>query len=149
MGESDQNDLNNASKGDPNQREDDPPRTGIEAIDRRTIRQAIITQLLMEVADEIVASNTSLGGSLREAYNLGKLRSLHDLIADPEREFNRVRDKLHVSRRFGSINLVVFRNAMAIGATEKSTDPEEVAKRVIIRAGVSGGYRDRNFAGCK
>lgn len=141
-------DLKNASTGDPKQREVDYPHTYGEALDRRTIRQAIITQLLNEVAAEILQSDTSLGGPLREAYERDKLPMLRALIVEPEREFNRVRDKLYVGRSFGSINLVVFRNAMGIG-DEKDIDPEEVAKRVVIRAGLSGGYRDRKFAGCK
>jgi hypothetical protein len=140
-------DLKNASTGDPLQQEKTPPPNMIEAIDRRTIRQTIITQLLSEIANEIIQSGTSLNGTLREAYNQHKLPRLRALITDTETQFNNIRDKLYVGRDFGSINLVVFRNAMAIG--ENDVDPEEVAKRVVIRVGLSGGYRDRKFAGCK
>lgn len=148
-------DLKNASTGDPIQQEVGPPQGYIEANDRRTIRQAIITQLLIEVATEIIESGLSLDGSLRQAYDQykdqppdkDKFRQLRALITDPEPEFNRARDKLNVARSFGSINLVVFRNAMAIGAPP--VDVEEVAKRVVIRSGLSGGYRKRKFAGCK
>ena len=141
-------DLTNASTGDPTETESTPPREGIEANDRRTTRQAIMTQLMREVADEIIASKTSLlDGTLAARYRQGELPRLEALITNPETEFNRIREKLYVSRDFGSINLVVFRNAMALGAED--VDVEEVAKRVVIRSGMSGNYRARGFAGCK
>jgi hypothetical protein len=151
-------DLKRSETGDPYQQEKTPPPTEIEAVDRRTIRQAIITQLLIEVAQEVIASHLSLDGSLKKAYDQNggqppdkdKFRLLRALITDPEPEFNRVRNQLYVAEQFGSINLVVFRNAMAIG--QKDVDVEEVARRVIIRTGQSGYHRKSGvtgFAGCK
>jgi hypothetical protein len=103
---------------------------------------------LREVADEIIESETSLlDGSLLAAYENGELPRLRSLIRDPERAFNKSRDRLKVAKAFGSINLVVFRNAMGIGAG--AVDVREVAKRAVIRSGVSGYHRDRGFAGCK
>ena len=149
--------LKDASTGDPVQTEKTPPHklTGganvIEANDRRTIRQAIMTQLMREVADEIVASGTSLkDGSLAASYRKGELPRLQALITDPEPEFNKIRDRLYVSADFGSINLVVFRNAMAIlEVVREDVEIEEVAKRVVVRAGRSGFYSELGFAGCK
>jgi hypothetical protein len=164
-------DLTDASTGDPSkpqrERKPPPPGTWYEALDRRTIRQAIMTQLLSEIADEIIKSEAKLAvrkggtivkeGTLTSLYEKGKLPLLRALIQDPERAFNTRRNKLFVvendddpsvTQPFGSINLVVFRNAMAIG--KEPVDPDEVAKRVVIRAGRSGNYaKDRNFAGCK
>ena len=142
--------LSDASTGDPNETERQPPATVIEANERRTVRQAIMTQLMRDVADEIAASGTSLDGTLLAAYRSGTLPRLRALITDPEAEFNKTRNKLYVSRDFGSINLVVFRNAMAIGVG--TVDVEEVARRVVIRSGMSGNFRARGlkgFAGCK
>jgi putative ubiquitin-RnfH superfamily antitoxin RatB of RatAB toxin-antitoxin module len=147
--------LWDARTGDPKEQEIGPPKNYVEATDRRAIRQAIMTQLLTEVAKEIIDSGMNVNGGLKKAYNQDKnkspdkdrFRRLRALIIDPESEFNRTRDQLNVSRNFGSINLVVFRNAMAIG--EKNVNPEEVARRVVIRAGRSGSYRKRGFAGCK
>jgi hypothetical protein len=164
--------LKNASTGDPDQREATPAATVTEAIDRRTVRQAILTQLLTEVADEIINSGATLtthnvDGSIKRKGTLGtRYRTekasfplLRELIADPEAAFNARRNKLFVVneasvQRFGSINLVVFRNAMALGDDNSPVNPEEVAKRVIIRAGRSSGYgarskEDRGFTGCK
>jgi hypothetical protein len=147
--------LKDARTGDPKEQEIGPPKNYVEATDRRAIRQAIMTQLLTEVAKEIIDSGMKVDGSLRKAYNQDKnklpqqdrFRRLRALITDPEPEFNRVRDQLNVARSFGSINLVVFRNAMAI--SDNNVDPEEVARRVVIRSGRSGSYRKRGFAGCK
>jgi hypothetical protein len=181
-----------ASNGDPLQTEESPPpkpsdpkyeATWYEALDRRTIRQAIMTQLLSEIADEIIKSGKKLTkrdktgkvtvpGDLGPSYDQDKSNTLFPLlralITDPELEFNKRRNKLFVIKSpqnavkqpFGSINLVVFRNAMAISENVAQTDPEEVAKRVVIRAGRSGNYsgppdkynphrEDRGFAGCK
>jgi len=168
-----------ASNGDPKQTERIPPpkpskpqyeATWYEALDRRTIRQAIMTQLLSEIADEIINSGAKVTkrdpeteevldkGDLGPRYNKGEFPLLHALIKDPELEFNKRRNKLFVvdnpdkavRQPFGSVNLVVFRDAMAISKNLEDIDPEEVAKRVVIRAGRSGNYaKDRNFAGCK
>jgi hypothetical protein len=166
-------DLKDARTGDPIQREARPAATVPEAIDRRTVRQAIMTQLLTEIAEEIISSGATLTtrnedgsvkkeGTLNARYEKEKdttFRLLRDLIADPEVAFNTRRNKLFVvdkpddpsvSLPFGSINLVVFRSAMALGDGNSPVDPEEVAKRVVIRAGRSSGYGDsRGFAGCK
>src|SRR5262245_30565186 len=146
-------DLTQADTGDPKQQEKTSPPNVIEANDRRTIRQAIMTQLLREIADEIVKDDNvtvtckrkGIVGNLRkDAQN--RFPRLFALMADPEKEYNAVRDRLYVSQEFGSINIVVFRNAMAI---TDNPDVEEVAKRVVIRSGISGKYSDRGFAGCK
>jgi hypothetical protein len=166
-------DLKDARTGDPIQREAKPASTVPEAIDRRTIRQAIMTQLLTEVAEQIISSGATLttrneDGSVKKEGTLGTryekekdttFSMLRDLIADPEAAFNTRRNKLFVVENpddrsvtlpFGSINLVVFRSAMALGDGNTPVDPEEVAKRVVIRAGRSSGYGDtRGFAGCK
>ena len=147
--------LKDARTGDPKEQEIAPPKNYILASDRRAIRQAIMTQLLTEVAKEIIDSGMKVDGGLKKAYHQDRnkppdkdrFRRLRALITDPEPEFNRVRDQLNVARSFGSINLVVFRNAMAIG--DKNVNPEEVARRVVIRVGRSGSYRKRGFAGCK
>lgn len=164
--------LKDGSTGDPDQREATPAATVTEAIDRRTVRQAILTQLLTEVADEIINSGATLtthnaDGSIKRKGTLGtRYRTerasfplLRRLIANPEAAFNARRNKLFVVSQasvqpFGSINLVVFRNAMALGDGHSIVNPEEVAKRVIIRAGRSSGYgprstEDRGFTGCK
>jgi hypothetical protein len=164
--------LKDGSTGDPDQREKMPAATVTEAIDRRTVRQAILTQLLTEVADEIINSGATLtthnpNGSIKKMGTLGsRYRTekhsfplLRELIADPEAAFNARRNTLFVVpaasvQPFGSINLVVFRNAMALGDGHSPINPEEVAKRVIIRAGRSSGYgarskEDRGFTGCK
>lgn len=161
-----------AQAGDPIQRETSPPSSTEDAINRRNIRQAIITKVLVDAAAEIIKSGATLSayradGTLKQR---GTLRSLYakepqrfvkfmQLIADPERAFNDARDHLYpwwrtqpgatpTARDFGSINLVVFRNAMRIPATG-DPDLEEIAQRVVIRAGVSGGYRGSGFLGCK
>ena len=149
--------LKDSSKGDPIQKEKAAPTNVLDANDRRTIRQAIITHLMREVADEIMASGARLDGTLAAAYSKGLLPRLQSLITDPEAQFDRARDQLFVSRDFGSINLVVFRNAMAI--VGENGDVEEVARRVVIRSGMSGYHRQRldaaqsgkesGFAGCK
>jgi len=82
---------------------------------------------------------------------------LRALIMNPELAFSTRRNRLFVVDKpegpsitlpFGSINLVVFRNAMAIG--EPPVDVEEIAERVVVRAGRSSGYGDTGgFAGCK
>ncbi len=175
-------DLNNASTGDPIQVEARSALTVPEAIDRRTIRQAIMTQLLIEIADEIINKGARLEvvredgevvkSNLMTLYNSNQLPLLRALIKDPEAAFNARRNKLFVEENpkdpsapparkpFGSINLAVFRNAMALGDGKSPLKPEqveEVAKRVMIRAGRSSGYGkrlseaydDRGFAGCK
>ena len=164
--------LKDGSTGDPKQRETKSAATVTEAIDRRTVRQAILTQLLTEVADEIIDSGATLtthnpNGTIKKKGTLGtRYRTerasfplLRRLIADPEAAFNARRNKLFIVsafsvQPFGSINLVVFRNAMALGDGHSPINPEEVAKRVIIRAGRSSGYgarskEDRGFTGCK
>lgn len=159
--------LHDASSGDPHQRETSPP-SHDETNDRRAIRQAIMTQFLREIADEIIAAeatvtsydgkgNVTRKGNLKDLYDKDtknqKFPMLRALIETPEEGFNGVRDRLCVARSFGSINRVVFRNAMALGDGRSAVDVEEVAKRVVIRAGMSGGYRekypDSGFAGCK
>jgi len=168
-------DLQDASTGDPIQREAKPAGTVTEAIDRRTVRQAIMTQVLNEVADEILNSNAkvtrrddkgniTVQGDLRDRYNKGEFPKLHALIENPELAFNTRRNLVFVVDKpedpsialpFGSINLVVFRNAMALGDGNSPVDPEEVAKRVVIRAGRASGYGersknyDRGCTGCK
>lgn len=145
-------DLTKAHTGDPIEQEKTPSPNVIEANDRRTIRQAIMTQLMREVADEIIKSNVTVSdgkgsvGTLKKSFSQSTFPRLFALVTNPEGAYNAVRDRLYVSRDFGSINLVVFRNAMAIG---DNPDVDEVAKRVVIRSGVSGNYRDRGFAGCK
>jgi hypothetical protein len=146
-------DLTKADTGDPVQQEKTPPPNVIEANDRRTIRQAIMTQLLREIADEIIGANVNVTcerkgivGNLKKEFSQTKFPRLFGLMANPEAAFNAVRDRLYVSRDFGSINIVVFRNAMAI---TDNPDVEEVAKRVVIRSGISGNYSHRGFAGCK
>ncbi len=145
-------DLAKAHTGDPNEQEKTPSPNVIEANDRRTIRQAIMTQLMREVADEIISSNLTVSdgkgsvGTLKKSFSQSTFPRLFALVTNPEGAFNAVRDRLYVARDFGSINLVVFRNAMAIGA---DPDVDEIAKRVVIRSGVSGNYRARGFAGCK
>jgi hypothetical protein len=146
-------DLAKAETGDPNEQEVAPlAADGIEANDRRTIRQAIMTQLMREVADEIIQSGVTVGNdkgsisTLKAKFSQSAFPRLFRLLVDTEGAFNEVRNRLKVSRDFGSINLVVFRNAMAIGV---NPDVDEVAKRVVIRSGVSGNYRARGFAGCK
>jgi hypothetical protein len=172
--------LTDARTGEPRQRERESAGTVTEAIDRRTIRQAIMTQLLTEIADAIIKSEATVTvynedgsvkkeGNLKTRYEKEKdttFRLLRDLIVDPEAAFNARRNKLFIVEKpedpsitqpFGSINLVVFRSAMALGDGNSPVDPEEVAKRVVIRAGrssgygerSSGGYGDRGFAGCK
>jgi len=171
--------LTNATTGDPIQTEAKSSDTPMEAIDRRTIRQAIMTQMLTEIAEQILDSGVTIttynddgsvkkAGTLKERYEKEKdstFRLLRDLIVNPEAAFNARRNKLFVLENpddpsvtspFGSINLVVFRSAMALGDGTSAPDPEEVAKRVVIRAGRSSGYGaraaknyDRGFAGCK
>jgi len=172
-------DLGNASTGDPVQQEKYSAANAIEAIDRRAIRQAIMTQMLIEIAEQILASGVTITtynddgsikrrGTLKERYEKEKDSTfvfLRDLIANPEVAFNTRRNKLFaldnpndptVTAPFGAINLVVFRCAMALGDGTSPVDIEEVAKRVVIRAGRSSGYgkrskdyEDRGFAGCK
>jgi len=131
-----------------------------------------MTQLLSEIADEIIKSKATLDvreggkivkkGTLTDLYNKDALPLLKALINDPELAFNTRRNKLlvvdnpddgTVTQPFGSINLVVFQSAMAIPKKPEDADPNEVAKRVVIRAGRSGNYNaeheNRNFAGCK
>ena len=146
-------DLTKADTGDPVQQEASPPRDVIEANDRRTIRQAIMTQLLREIADEIIAANVTVTcerkgivGTLKKEFTQSKFPRLFGLMVNPEAAYNAVRDRLYVSNEFGSINIVVFRNALAITA---NPDVEEVAKRVVIRSGISGKVSGRGFAGCK
>src|SRR5262245_19164242 len=154
-------DLRDGRTGDPEQTEREPAGTVSEAIARRTVRQAILTQLLTEVADEIIQSGATVTvykedrsvlkpGDLGARYNKGEFPRLHALIENPEASFNMRRNRVFAVENpddpsfrldFGSINLVVFRSAMAIG--EKDVDPEEVAKRVVIRAGRSSGYGER------
>jgi hypothetical protein len=175
-------DLENASDGDPEQTEERSAVDSTEAIDRRTIRQAIMTQMLSEIAQDIIDSKVKIDrrdkdgkvivkGDLKTRYPKEKNTTFHllrDLIEDPEVAFNTTRNKLfaidkagdrNVRLDFGSINLVVFRNAMALGDGDPKSlvkvDVEEVAKRVLIRAGRSSYYGqrsemyDRGFAGCK
>jgi hypothetical protein len=151
MAESRHLNLKDATTGDPKEKERDAPTNVLDANDRRTIRQAIMTHLMREVADEVMASGLNLDGSLAAAYSKNLLPKLRSLITDPEAAFNRVRDQLFVSRDFGSINMVVFRNAMAIGVEEKDVNVEEVARRAVIRSGMSGYHRKstKGFAGCK
>src|SRR5262249_33972657 len=64
------------STGDPKQRETKSAATVTEAIDRRTVRQAILTQLLTEVADEIIDSGATLtthnpNGTIKKKGTLG------------------------------------------------------------------------------
>jgi len=150
--------LKEAGTGDPFQQEIGS--AGVdEANDRRAIRQAIMTQLLREVADEIIGSRQRLGGPLKASFLKGELKRLHGLIFDTEAQFNGLRDRLRVGRDFGSINLIIFANAMALGDInnpDRDVDPEEVARRVVIRAGLSGyqrtrtdGEDDQAFRGCK
>ena len=147
-------DLKKAHTGDPLEQEKPYPANVIEANDRRTIRQAIMTQLMREIADEIIASKVTVNdgkgsvGTLKKSFSQSTFPRLFGLLTDPEMAFNEVRDRLKVSRDFGSINLVVFRNAMAIG-DNPFEDVDEVAKRVVIRSGISGMYHDRGFVGCK
>jgi len=146
-------DLTKADTGDPVEQEKAPPPNVIEANDRRTIRQAIMTQLLREIADEIIGANVTVTcerkgivGTLKKEFTQSKFPRLFGLLANPEAAYNAVRDRLLVSQDFGSINIVVFRNALAI---TENPDVEEVAKRVVIRSGISGKFSDRGFAGCK
>src|SRR5262245_4187565 len=146
-------DLTKADTGDPVEQEKAPPPNVIEANDRRTIRQAIMTQLLREIADEIIGANVTVTcerkgivGTLKKEFTQSKFPRLFGLLASPEAAYNAVRDRLYVAEDFGSINIVVFRNALAI---TDNPDVEEVAKRVVIRSGISGKYSDRGFAGCK
>jgi hypothetical protein len=102
--------LTDARTGHPNQREAKPAGTVTEAINRRTIRQAILTQLLTEVADEIIKSEATVTvynddgsvkkeGNLKSRYEKEKgttFRMLRDLIADPEVAFNTRRNKLSI-----------------------------------------------------
>jgi len=166
--------IKDAATGDPAEREKSTA-SHDETNDRRAIRQAIMTQYLREIADEIIGSgatvtsyddkgNLKKNGTLKDLYDKDtkneKFPLLRDLITKPEEGFNSVRDRLSVGENFGSINLAVFRSAMALGQPEDvdNVDVEEVAKRVVIRAGLSGGYRrklkakgiaDSGFAGCK
>src|SRR5215831_756714 len=139
----------NASTADPFQQEMTHASVD-EANDRRAVRQAIMTQLLSEIADEIIGSGQKLGGDLEAYFRKGGLKRLHGLIYDTEAQFNGVRDRLNVGRDFGSINLMIFANAMALGDIknpDRYVDPEEVARRVVIRAGLSGYQRTRKDDG--
>src|SRR5262245_24213668 len=124
--------IKNASTGDPYVRETTSPSYD-ETNDRRAIRQAIMTQYLREIADEIIGSgatvtsyddkgNLKKNGTLKDLYDKDtkneKFPLLRDLITKPEEGFNSVRDRLSVGENFGSINLAVFRSAMALGQPE-------------------------------
>jgi hypothetical protein len=163
--------LDDARWGEPHQKEAAPAGTPTEAIDRRTIRQAIMTQMLTEIAEEILKSDADIDrldengklvkGNLRERYEKyeqGKdpFPLLRAFIMDPETAFNTRRNKLfvvkdhtnrNITQPFGSINLTVFRSAMALGDGESPVNVEEVAKRVVIRAGRSSYYGPRAGAG--
>ena len=165
--------LTDARTGEPRQRERESAGTVTEAIDRRTIRQAIMTQLLTEIAEEILKSGVKIDvfdengklvkpGNFKDYYerkDKDDFPLLRALIEDPETAFNTRRNKLsvveypddrNIEQPFGSINLTVFRSAMALGDGKsplKTEEVQEVAKRVVIRAGRSSGYGPRAGAG--
>ena len=103
-------DITDARTGDPVQTEARPAGTVTEAIDRRTIRQAIMTQMLTEIADQILNSGATLttrndDGSVKKVGDLATRYEkekdttfwmLRDFIKDPEAAFNTRRNKLFV-----------------------------------------------------
>src|SRR5262249_60905024 len=102
-------DLAKGDTGDPEQQEASYPPNQIEANDRRTIRQAIMTQLLREVADEIIGSGVTVTcarkgvkGNLVNEFSPMKFPKFYALLTNTEKAFNDVRDRLYVSQSLGS-----------------------------------------------
>ena len=119
-------------------------------VNRRALRQAVLSELLSAIADEafqvqdlINWTDTGAGTYFNDYYAAhdGQFPLLAALLADPLAEFARVRDSLGVDNSIGSLDDHVFRDAMGIprADSEVAVNPRETMKRILVRLALWNG----------